>query len=86
LAEEHHLLLLSAYSIYVPGIVPPLFAGIMFHGKRKGKVWLLIAAILTGGAAGLISTILKLDWIALAGFGASSILTFFAFLYPKIEK
>lgn len=79
-------LLLSAYSIYVPGIVPPLFAGIMFHNKRRGNKPLLVAAIVAGGAAGLLSTLLKMDWLALAGFGASSVLTFFAFFNSKIEK
>ncbi len=79
-------LLLSAYSIYVPGVVPPLFTGILFYGKRKPIKPLLVVAVIAGGGLGLAATLLQKDWLALTGVAVSALLSLTAFLSTKIEK
>lgn len=79
-------LLLMAFSVYVPGVVPPLFFGIVYHGKRKPVKPLLLLSVLAGGVLGLLSNIIKTDWLALAGTGCSAVMAFAAFIMPKNEK
>ncbi len=49
-------LLLTAYAIYAPGIVPPLAVAILVYPKRSLNKNLWMAAVATGGILGLISS------------------------------
>ncbi|MCM1083526.1 MAG: sodium:solute symporter family protein [Clostridium sp.] len=68
-------LLTGAYSIYAPGIVFPLFIGIICHGKRKIKRPLLYMGIVAGTVMGLLNTYLHIggEYLPLMGMGVSLI-------------
>ena len=67
-------LLITAYSVYVPGVVPPLFVAIMCYGRQplSKPVWL--AAVFAGGACGLLGGLAQISYLPLAGMGLSGIL------------
>jgi len=73
-------LLMTTYSVYVPGVVPPLFVAIMCHGGRtlSKPIWLL--AVVAGGACGMAGGLagsLIGGWVPhlpLVGMGLSAIL------------
>lgn len=67
-------LLLTAYSMYAPGVTPPLFLAIMSHGRRAPHPGLWLAAVGTGGAFGLWGAITSLYAPPLIGMAASALL------------
>jgi SSS family solute:Na+ symporter len=68
-------LLLSAYSVYAPGIVFPLFTAIWFHNKKEINKTLLFAAIIVGGSFGLLSSYFNIEFLPLIGMGCSLVLS-----------
>ena len=78
-------LLMDSYSIYVPGIVCPLFFAIWFNGKRNicKPVWCL--AVIVGGTLGILGTAFKLgsEFLPLIGMGASLIISVISVLLGK---
>lgn len=79
-------LLMYAYSIFVPGIVCPLFIAIWFYKKRKiNKVWWLLAVFM-GGSIGLISNIINIKYLALLGMGISLVLSIMSVLSSNKEE
>lgn len=75
-------LLTGAYSIYAPGIVFPLFIGIMCHDRIKLNRMMLYLGIIVGGGMGLLNTYLKVggDLFPLIGMGISLIFSLLAML------
>jgi SSS family solute:Na+ symporter len=67
-------LLITAYSVYVPGVVPPLFVAIMCYGRRalSKPIWLL--AVCAGGACGMVGGWAQISYLPLVGMGLSGIL------------
>ncbi|MCR5502693.1 MAG: sodium:solute symporter family protein [Lachnospiraceae bacterium] len=49
-------LLTGAYSIYTPGVIFPLAAGILAYKKRRIKTGIWITAVLAGGIFGILGT------------------------------
>ncbi|MDE6026073.1 MAG: sodium:solute symporter family protein [Lachnospiraceae bacterium] len=80
-------LLTGAYSIYAPGIVFPLFIGIMCHDKKKLNLPLLYIGIIAGGGIGLLNTYMKVggSYFPLIGMGISLVFSLLA-LIPVAEK
>lgn len=80
-------LLTGAYSIYAPGIVFPLFVGIMCHNKKKLCRPILYLAIIAGGAMGILSTYFGVggQYLPLIGMGASLALSVLAVLVTAKE-
>ncbi|MDO4539742.1 MAG: sodium:solute symporter family protein [Syntrophomonadaceae bacterium] len=70
-------LLTAAYSVYVPGIVFPLFFAIWFYKKRRLNKKLWLAAVAVGGVSGLLSLYpaapAALSSLPLAGMAAALI-------------
>ncbi len=64
-------LLLKSYSIYTPGIVPPLALAIIFHNSLRVNRIFLFAALLIGGTLGLIGSLTGISALPLIGFGVS---------------
>lgn len=66
-------LLQGAYSVYVPGIVIPLFIGIVFHKKRSINKKMWYVAVIAGGSLGLVNTYLGIgfEYLPLVGMGFS---------------
>ena len=50
------LLLTGAYSIYTPGIIFPLFIAIMVNDKERIRLSVWMAAVILGGAFGIVGT------------------------------
>lgn len=78
-------LLTGAYSIYAPGIVFPLFIGIMCHDKRKIKRPLLYTGIIAGTVFGFINTYMHIGgaYLPLIGMGVSLIFSILSVLFAK---
>ncbi|SFW65584.1 MULTISPECIES: sodium:solute symporter family protein [Desulfovibrio] len=56
-------LLLMANDIYVCGVVPPVFIGMLLHGKVQFRPWGMAVAILGGGLMGLTAALTgNSDW------------------------
>ena len=49
-------LLTGAYSIYTPGIIFPLFIAIMVNDKKRIRLSVWMAAVILGGAFGIVGT------------------------------
>lgn len=82
-------LLTGAYAIYAPGIVFPLFVGIMSYKKRTIIKPLLYAGIIVGGGMGLLNTYMQIggEYFPLIGMGLSLVFSVAAVLLGKnIEK
>ena len=82
-------ILSGAYSVYTPGVVFPLLVAICSHGKRKICIPIWLAAVILGGACGIISTfiITSLDKLPLVGMGISLVLSLIAIsVGGKIEE
>lgn len=60
-------LLLTAYSIYVPGIVIPLFFGIMNYQKRVLNQKCILIAVAGGALLGLVGTLMNERTLAFYG-------------------
>lgn len=72
-------LLLGAYSIYSPGIVPPLTVGILCYGKRDLDKRLLLAAVVCGSACGILGQVVSgAVSLSLCGMAVSGVLTVMA--------
>jgi len=69
-------LLLSAYSVFAPGIVCPLFIAIWYFGKKQlnSRIWLL--AVIIGGILGLSGSISGSQLLPLIGMGLSLLIAF----------
>lgn len=67
-------LLLSAYSVYAPGIVMPLFVAIFFHGTRKVHRPLWLTGVTVGGLCGLFAGIVHIPSLSLLGMAFSAVL------------
>jgi len=79
--------LLEAFAIYTAGIVPALFVGIMFLGKRKLNGNMAAFAVVTGGIFGLLAKFMQMRFLSLAGIILALILAFIsAWMGSKIEK
>jgi len=68
-------MLLEAFAVYTAGIVPAVFMAIITINRRRLNQKLAFIAILSGGAAGLVSNFLGIKGIALAGMGVSLVLS-----------
>lgn len=70
-------LLMASYSIYVPGIVCPLFIAIWFHKKRKVKKAIWYSAVVIGGGLGILNSYFGIgfEFLPLVGMGISEILS-----------
>lgn len=81
-------LLTGAYSIYAPGIVFPLFIGIMCHGKIKLNRSLLYIGIIAGGGMGFLNTYMKIGGTCfpLIGMGVSLIFSLLAMIPAARSK
>lgn len=79
-------LLLSAYSIYVPGIVIPLFTAIMLHNIIRLNTILIQIGILLGSICGVISAYTQNTDIALYGIGISGLFSILATIYKKVNS
>jgi len=66
-------LLMSAYSVYVPGIVIPLLFGILCYKKRNINKKLWYIAVIIGGGFGLLNSYFGIgtDFLPLVGMGVS---------------
>jgi len=65
-------LLLSAYSVYTAGIAGPLVVAILARGRRRRpRVRRFLAAMLTGGACGVVAAVGGLPWLTIIGVGLS---------------
>ena len=64
-------LLVSAYSVYTPGVVIPLFFAVMAYGRRPLNRAAWYAAVFAGGAIGLAGGIMQVKSMALWGMGAA---------------
>ncbi|MCR4790127.1 MAG: sodium:solute symporter family protein [Treponemataceae bacterium] len=80
-------LLLSVYSVYVPGIVAPLSIAIFCHGKRNINKIVLYAAIVAGSLCGILGTFIPAlpKWLPLLGMGLSLLIGLCA-LIPSNKK
>lgn len=78
-------LLMGAYSIYVPGIVCPLFLAIWFYKKRMvcKPVWCI--AVIAGGTLGLLYSFFGIgsEFLPLIGMGVSLIISAISVLLGK---
>lgn len=78
-------LLMGAYSIYVPGIVCPLFLTIWFYKKRMvcKPVWCI--AVIAGGTLGLLYSFFGIgsEFLPLIGMGVSLIISAISVLLGK---
>lgn len=72
------VILTSAYSIYAPGIVFPLFIAICNNGKRpiRQSVWLTAVAV--GGTCGIIGNFITFPYLPLIGMILSLMIAFFS--------
>ncbi len=70
-------LLMGAYSIYVPGIVCPLFIAIWFYGSREIYKPLWYGAVISGGSFGIVYSVFGVgsDVLPLVGMGISCLLS-----------
>ncbi|MBO4318450.1 MAG: hypothetical protein J5855_09300 [Mailhella sp.] len=75
-------LLLSAYSVYVPGVVFPLFTCLMFASKRPVSRNLVLTGMAAGSALGAASVCLDMPACSLAGMGASALFSAAAVCVP----
>ena len=70
-------LLMSSYSIYVPGIVCPLFFAIWFHKKRTvcRPIWCI--AVMAGGILGFLNSVFAIgsQYLPLIGMGVSLVIS-----------
>ncbi len=66
-------LLLTAYSVYVPGVVIPLGLAIYFHHKRTLNRNLLFIAIMLGSCLGLASSLFKVPYLSFVGLAVSGL-------------
>lgn len=73
-------LLVSAYSVYTPGVVLPLAVAILTHRRRTVRTGLWLASVAVGGALGCVPTVLGLlhvsappfvGWFPVAGMAVS---------------
>ena len=80
-------LLTGAYSIYAPGIVFPLFIGIICHGKRKIKRPLLYMGIVAGTVMGLLNTYMHIggEYLPLIGMGVSLVFGILSVCIPPTK-
>lgn len=78
-------LLMGAYSIYVPGIVCPLFFAIWFYGKRSICKPLWCIAVMVGGTLGLLNSFFGIgsELLPLIGMGVSFVLSAVSVLLGK---
>lgn len=53
-------LLMSAYSIYAPGVVFPLTIGILCYGKKKIRKQIIYTALILGSTLGILNTYFSL--------------------------
>jgi SSS family solute:Na+ symporter len=73
-------LLLSAYSVYTPGVVMPIFIGMIAYNKFTVRKWIVAGGVAIGGGLGLVSGITGIEWLSLAGMGIALV---FALLSVK---
>ena len=64
-------LLLMANDIYVCGVVPPVFVGMMLYGKRRFHPWVVAVSMLGGGFMGLAAALTETTALSFAGLGFS---------------
>lgn len=64
-------LLLMANDIYVCGVVPPVFVGMMLHGKRRFHPWGVALAMAGGGLFGLAAALTDVGGWSFAGLAFS---------------
>jgi SSS family solute:Na+ symporter len=78
-------LLMGAYTIYVPGVVCPLFLAIWFHKKRSLCKGVWYAAVIIGGGLGLLWSYFKIgfEYLPLIGMGISLVLGILSVLLGK---
>lgn len=78
-------LLMGAYSIYVPGIVCPLFFAIWFYGRRSICKPLWCIAVIAGGTLGLMNSFFGIgsELLPLIGMGVSFVISGIAVLVGK---
>lgn len=69
-------LLLKAYSIYTPGIVPPLAMAVIFYKTHQVNRLFLLISLITGGTLGLLGTLLGIAALPLVGFGVALLIAF----------
>ena len=73
--------LLKAYSVYTPGVVPPLAVAIV-AGRVDRRLWL--AAVAAGGVCGLAGTLFPAwGWLSAAGMALSSAMALAAWMQTK---
>ena len=78
-------LLMGAYTIYVTGVVCPLFLAIWFHKKRSLCKGVWYAAVIIGGGLGLLWSYFKIgfEYLPLIGMGISLVLGILSVLLGK---
>ena len=64
-------LLLMANDIYVCGVVPPVFVGMLLYRKARFRPWGVAAAMAAGGLLGLTATLSDNSAWSFAGLGVS---------------
>ncbi len=76
-------LLLSAYAVYVPGVVIPLGLALFLHEKIQPNTNILMLGIIVGSGLGLLATIIKMPNLSLYGLGLSAFLSILAYRKSK---
>ena len=79
-------ILTSAYSIYTPGLVIPLFIAVWYHKKRRLNERWWILAVAAGGACGIINLVNGFYWLPLIGMGLSLVFGILSVARGKAEK
>ena len=76
-------LIIGTYSVYVPGLVAPVFISIINYGKNdiNRKVWTL--AVVSGGTLGIISAVTGNDIYSLSGMALSLVIAVFSVKYRR---
>lgn len=81
-------LLMASYSIYVPGIVCPLFFAIWFHDKviLSKPIWCL--AVVAGGGLGLLNSVFGVgsEFLPLIGMGVSFVISGISVIMGKKQE
>lgn len=75
-------LLSGAYSIYVPGIVCPLFISIWFYKKKTIRKKLWFTAVIVGGLSGILHSYMGVgsEFLPLIGMGVSCLFSILSVL------
>ncbi len=75
-------LLISAYSVYVPGVVFPLFICLASASRRRVDKRLILSGMAAGSVLGAASVVWGIPACSLAGIGVSAIFSLAAILAP----